>query len=412
MSTLGERALQWCGELANLTQTPGLMDRRYLTREHRLANDRVAGWMQDIGLQTWQDEAGNQWGRLPAANPEAPAVVIGSHLDTVPNGGIYDGILGVVLPLLVIESLKKDGVTLPFHLDLVGFGDEEGTRFGATLLGSRAIAGTWDPKWETLKDANGQSLSEAFEAFGLNYAEVTKAARTATPPLAFLEMHIEQGPVLESEDLPVGIVTAIAGARRFNIELTGMAGHAGTVPMHLRQDALAAAAEITLIVERVAREHGVVATVGRMSAKPGAVNVIAGQASFSLDIRSEQDSERDAALTMIWDTARVACHERGIQMQWQETHAAPAVSCADHLQLALASAIEAEGLRPRYLVSGAGHDAMAMAALCPVAMLFMRCEKGISHHPDEAVTAEDADITGKVLRGWIEALAREPARVG
>jgi allantoate deiminase len=405
MSTLGERALSWCDELSKLTQTPGLMDRRYLTHEHRLANDTVADWMNTIGLQTWQDEAGNQWGRLAAADPDAPVVVVGSHLDTVPNGGIYDGILGVVLPLLVIESLKNDHATLPFHLDLVGFGDEEGTRFGATLLGSRAIAGTWDPKWEALTDGNGESVPDAFTAFGLDYAQVTRAARTANPPLAFLEMHIEQGPVLESEDLPVGIVTAIAGARRFNIELTGMAGHAGTVPMHLRQDALAAAAEITLIVERVAREHGVVATVGRMETRPGAVNVIAGQATFSLDIRSEQDSERDAALTMIWDTARVACQERGIQMQWQETHAAPAVSCADHLQLALASAIESEGIRPRYLVSGAGHDAMAMAALCPVAMLFMRCEKGISHHPDEAVTAEDADITAKVFRGWIEALA-------
>jgi allantoate deiminase len=407
MSTLGERALLWCDELSTLTQTPGLMDRRYLTHEHRRANDTVADWMQNIGLQTWQDEAGNQWGRMAASDPDAPVIVRGSHLDTVPNGGIYDGILDVVLPLLVIESLKKDAIELPFHLDLVGFGDAEGTRFGATLLGSRAIAGTWDPKWETLKDGNGESLPDAFNAFDLNYAHVTRAARTANPPLAFLEMHIEQGPVLESEDLPVGIVTAIAGARRFNIELTGMAGHAGTVPMHLRQDALAAASEITLIVERVAREHGVVATVGRMEVKPGAVNVIAGQATFSLDIRSEQDSERDAALTMIWDTARVACHERGIKMQWQETHAAPAVSCADHLQLALANAIESEGIRPRYLVSGAGHDAMAMAALCPVAMLFMRCEKGISHHPDEAVTAEDTDITAKVLRGWIEALARQ-----
>jgi allantoate deiminase len=383
------------------------MDRRYLTREHRLANDTVANWMQAIGLQTWQDQAGNQWGRLAADNPDASVVVLGSHLDTVPNGGIYDGILGVVLPLLVIESLKTDQISLPFHLDLVGFGDEEGTRFGATLLGSRAVAGTWDSNWATLTDANGQTLPEAFAAFDLNYTDVSAAARTETPPVAFLEMHIEQGPVLESEDLPVGIVTAIAGARRFNIELTGMAGHAGTVPMHLRQDALAAAAEITLIVERVAREHGVAATVGRMEARPGAVNVIAGQATFSLDIRSEQDTERDAALTMIWDTARVACHERGISMQWQETHAAPAVSCADHLQLALASAIEAQGIHPRYLVSGAGHDAMAMAVLCPVAMLFMRCEKGISHHPDEAVTAEDVDITARVLRGWIEALAKQ-----
>jgi allantoate deiminase len=405
MSSFGIDALKWCDELATLTATPGQMERCYLTEQHRQANALVASWLQAADLPSWQDAAGNLWGRLAADNPDAPVVILGSHLDTVPNGGIYDGILGVVLPLLVMIELNKQGTKLPFHLDLVGFGDEEGSRFSSTLLGSRAVIGQWDPNWASIKDANGISMAEAFERFGLDINAVGQASRAGESVLAYLETHIEQGPVLEAEDLPVGIVTAIAGARRFNIDFTGMAGHAGTVPMHLRRDALAAAAEFTLIVEKVAREHGVTATVGRIQAKPGAVNVIAGNAQISLDIRSEKDNERDSALDMIWDTAKVACAERGIEMSWQEIHAAPAVACDDQLQSTLASAIEQLGLKPRYLHSGAGHDAMAMASICPVGMLFVRCEGGISHHPDESITAEDAEVAGQVLRDWLLALA-------
>lgn len=405
MSAIGTNALKWCDTLAVLTETPGQMQRSYLTDRHRQANDQVAAWLNEAGLPHWQDAAGNLWGRLPAESDDAPVVILGSHLDTVPNGGIYDGILGVVLPLLVMIELKRSGTRLPFHLDLVGFGDEEGSRFSSTLLGSRAVTGQWDSHWASLNDAQGVTLAEAFTQFGLDIHAVGQASRANDSVLAYLETHIEQGPVLEAEHLPVGIVTAIAGARRFNIDFTGMAGHAGTVPMHLRRDTLAAAAEFTLIVERVAREHGVTATVGRIQAKPGAVNVIAGHTQLSLDIRSEQDSERDAALTMIWDTAKVACGERNIEMSWQEIHAAPAVGCDDQLQSALAHAIEQHGITPRYLHSGAGHDAMAMAAICPVAMLFVRCKGGISHHPDESITAEDADVAGRVLQDWILELA-------
>ncbi|MCH8529806.1 MAG: allantoate amidohydrolase [Saccharospirillum sp.] len=402
---LGENALYWCNALAEFTETPGQMQRSYLTDCHQQAINQLEHWLEDAQLPSWMDAAGNLWGRLPAREEDAPRVVIGSHIDTVPNGGIYDGILGIVLPLLVMKQFRQQGIALPFHLDLVAFGDEEGTRFGTTLLGSRALTGHWDSNWAGLTDASGVSLAEAFRQFELDIDRVKDASLRDHPPLAFLEVHIEQGPILEEEQLPVGIVTAINGARRFSIELTGMAGHAGTVPMHLRQDALAAAAEITLIVERVAREHGVTATVGRIQAEPGAVNVIAGKTRLSLDIRSERDGERDAALTMIWDTAKLACHERGIHMDWQETHSAPSVACADSLQRCLAGAIAELGITPKYLASGAGHDAMAMANLCPVGMMFVRCEGGISHHPDEAITAGDAHQAGLALKGWLLKLA-------
>ncbi|MHA7880383.1 MAG: allantoate amidohydrolase [Saccharospirillum sp.] len=402
---IGDTALNWCDALAALTETPGQMQRSYLTSQHQAALAQLRHWLDDAQLPHWLDAAGNLWARLPAREVDAPTVVIGSHQDTVPNGGIYDGILGIVLPLLVMKQFREQGIALPFHLDLVAFGDEEGTRFGTTLLGSRALTGQWDPDWAALTDAGGVSLADAFRDFGLDIDRVTQASLQNRPPLAFLEVHIEQGPILEEEALPIGIVTAINGARRFAIELEGLAGHAGTVPMHLRQDALAAAAEITLIVERVAREHGVTATVGRIQAQPGAVNVIAGRAQLSLDIRSERDTERDAALSMIWDTAKLACHERGVQMRWQETHAAPSVACADSLQQLLADAIGEIGIVPKYLASGAGHDAMAMASLCPVGMMFVRCEGGISHHPDEAITAEDAQQAGMALKGWLLKLA-------
>lgn len=401
----GENALYWCNALAEFTETPGQMQRSYLTDSHRKAIEQLQHWLGDAQLSHWLDAAGNLWGRLPAREDNAPRVVIGSHIDTVPNGGIYDGILGIVLPLLVMKQFRQQGIALPFHLDLVAFGDEEGSRFGTTLLGSRALTGQWDASWAGLTDASGVSLAEAFRRFELDINAVSNASLKDQPPLAFLEVHIEQGPILEEEQLPVGIVTAINGARRFSIELEGVAGHAGTVPMHLRQDALAAAAELTLIVERVAREHGVTATVGRIQAEPGAVNVIAGKARLSLDIRSERDGERDAALTMIWDTAKLACHERGIQMDWHETHSAPSVACADSLQHYLATAISDLGIMPKYLASGAGHDAMAMASLCPVGMMFVRCEAGISHHPDEAITAEDARLAGLALKGWVLKLA-------
>ena len=403
MTHWGEDALEWCKTLAERVEQAEAGSTGYLSATHHSLHERLIDGLEEFGLTHWHDAAGNLWGRLPSDRPEAPVVVLGAHLDTDLDS---DPFLGVVMPLLVLKSLQQDAIRLPFHLDLVAFANDAGRRFGAPHVGSLAVAGGWDAAWTRLRDRDGTSLAEALSLFGLDPGQAHRASLQGAPIMAYLETRIEQGPVLETEELPVGIVTALAGTRRFTIEFNGTAGHAGTVPMHLRQDALAAAAEFILIVERVAREHGVNATVGRIESHPGDAEVIPGQARISLDLRSEQDASRDAALSTIWETARLACQERDIEMEWVETQATPAVTCADWLQLELAHAIEEAGVRPRYLVSGTGQDAAAMARLCPVAMLFVRCQGGDSHQGDKAVSVDDADVAGQVLQDWILKLAR------
>lgn len=399
MSELKKYALltyQRCDQLAAFSQDPSCMDRRYLTKEHKLANQQVALWMQQAGMKVWQDEAGNQWGSVPSSVPDAPTLVIGSHLDTVPNGGKYDGILGVLLPIALVQYLHDQQQSLPFNLQIVGFGDEEGTRFGATLLGSHAVAGTWHENWATLSDHEGIGLPQALREFGLDINRIRHGARPQDIS-TFLEIHIEQGPVLEAQRLPVGIVNAIAGARRFKCSVSGMAGHAGTVPMTMRQDALAGAAEMILAVEKNAIKQNVVATVGKLTCLSGATNVICGKAEFSIDIRSENDQQRDAAFTLIEQQLQDIAQRRQLSLDIQQTHSAAAVKCDNNLQTRLAAAIRQAGIKPYTLTSGAGHDTMAMANICPVAMLFMRCEKGISHHPAEAICSNDIEVSLLVL---------------
>ncbi|WP_439510368.1 allantoate amidohydrolase [Marinimicrobium koreense] len=384
------RLMTRCDELAGISSDPDCLSRFYLTPEHRKANDKVAGWMRAAGLETWEDAAGNLWGRYAAADPAATqALIVGSHLDTVPNAGRYDGMLGVLTALSAVEQLRAAKVRLPFHIDIVGFGDEEGARFGTTLLGSRAVAGTWQDSWWELTDAEGVSLHSAFERFGLNPARIGEAARSPQGLLGYLELHIEQGPVLEQRDEPLGVVTAIAGARRFDIELVGHAGHAGTVPMNMRRDALVGAAEFILAAERVAREEGVVATVGRCEALPGGVNVIPGAVHLSLDIRSADDRLRDHALTIIRDQLKHIEELRELSSTWREIHDAPSVACAEWWQQLQCSVLSDLNLKALRLMSGAGHDAMAMAEITDCAMYFLRCKGGISHHPDESVAQAD-----------------------
>lgn len=395
---------QRCDQLAQLSQNPSCMDRRYLTKEHKSANLQVAQWMQQAGMSVWQDEAGNQWGALQAAASGAPTLVLGSHLDTVPNGGKYDGILGVLLPIALLQYLHDTTQTLPFNVQIVGFGDEEGTRFGATLLGSHAVAGTWQEKWAELKDNDGIALEQAMEEFGLDINKLEHCKREDIN--AFIEVHIEQGPVLEALDLPVGIVSAIAGARRFKCVLTGMAGHAGTVPMTMRQDALAGAAEMILAIEALAINHQVVATVGKLTCLSGATNVISGKTEFSIDIRSDNDEQRNAAFTDIEQKIQQIAEQRKLKLNITQTHAASAVQCNNGLQTQLSQAINKYGIKAHTLSSGAGHDTMAMANICPVAMLFMRCEKGISHHPAEAIFSQDIEITMEVLLNFLNDYSR------
>lgn len=396
-ASLADQVMLRCDQLGAITQSPGMVDRRYLTPQHRQANDLVALWMREAGMTVWQDAAGNQWGRYHSTDSNARSLLLGSHLDTVPNGGKYDGMLGVIAPLAVVQHCFDNGIRFPFHIDIVGFGDEEGTRFGSTLLGSRALTGRWKEDWQLLRDADHLSLPEAMAEFGLSFDKVTEATIDPQQVLGYLEVHIEQGPVLEDKNLPVGWVTAIAGAKRLNVQVNGMAGHAGTVPMTMRQDALTASSEMVLAVESIANQFGIVATVGRLETKPGAVNVIPGQVNFSVDIRSEHDHKRDAALKLIQEIFRDVAERRQVDVNWQQTHHADAVHCDPHLSQTLAQAIQLSGFPAVSLPSGAGHDAMAMDAICPVSMLFVRCKGGISHHPGESITVGDVQAGLQVI---------------
>ena len=400
------RVLERCDELAAVSALPdGLIERTYLTVEHKAANALVAGWMSEAGLATWQDAAGNVCGRLEGERPGLPALLLGSHLDTVPQAGRYDGILGVLIAIDVAARIRAGAAPLPCALEVVGFGDEEGTRFGATLLGSRAVAGTWDPAWWSLTDADGVSLREAYAAFGLDPAEVGRAARRAEDVIGYLEAHIEQGPILEQRGRALGVVGTIAGARRLLITVVGRAAHAGT-PYALRRDALAGACEAVLAVESRAPALDVIATVGRIGVQPGAVNVVPGSATFSLDLRAASDAVRDAGLGELLAEITGICERRGLGVRVEHTHSARTVHCDEAAMAALAAAIEATGDRdPLELFSPPGHDAMAIASLTGVGMLFLRCAGGVSHHPDESVTEADVVLAIEALHTAVREVA-------
>ncbi len=384
-----QRLMARCEELAQISSSNDSLCRMYLTDEHRRCNARVATWLQQAGLTPRVDAAGNLWGHLPGPTSDAPVLLLGSHLDTVANAGKYDGMLGVLAAIELVEQLQLDGIRLPFGIDVVGFADEEGTRFGATLLGSRAVTGRWQSQWFELQDAQGISLRQAMQEFGLNPDAVACADRSGDRLLAYLELHIEQGPVLEQAGQPVGVVTAIVGARRLLVTVEGLAGHAGTVPMALRRDALAGAAEAIGKVEYIAKSLEVVATVGKLSCSPGAINVIPGHCEFSLDVRSGRDEQRDQAVDKILAEITAVCEHRGLTFTWREIHTASAAKCASRLQRLAEDVIGSQGLESISLASGAGHDAMVFDGVTDMGMLFVRCAGGISHHPAETVTVED-----------------------
>ncbi len=406
--TAAERVLDRADELASHSDLPDGIERVYLSPQHRAANDLAARWMREAGLVAWEDAAGNQCGRRAGAGDQLPAVLLGSHLDTVPGAGRYDGILGVLVAIEVAARLRD--AELPFALEVVAFGDEEGTRFGTTLLGSRALAGTWQPEWGGLTDADGIRLADAATAFGLDPARFGDAARTPEELLAYLEVHIEQGPRLEDADRALGVVTAIAAAERRVITYTGESRHCAT-PWDLRHDALLGASEAILAIERVARAHGSYATVGRIHVEPDAVNVIPGVAAFSLDLRDETATGRDSTWERILHELEAIAVQRGLDLDVSSTHLAPEVVCAPELRAAFASGIAATNDRgsdePMELFSVAGHDAMAVAAVAPVGMLFVRCRGGISHHADESVRADDVALAIDALEAAVLQLAAE-----
>jgi hydantoinase/carbamoylase family amidase len=393
-------------ELAAVTDGPEGLTRLFLSPAHRRAAGLVAGWMRDAGLEPRIDAIANVCGDNGVAGPK---LLLGSHIDTVRNAGWYDGNYGV---LAAIEAVRRAG-TLPFGVEVIAFGDEEGVRFPQTLSGSRALAGMFSPAALDGRDAEGVSMREALLAFGLAHPEeIAVVARMPREVLGYVELHIEQGPVLEAQGLAAGVVTAINGASRYAVSVTGQAGHAGTVPMAMRYDALTAAAEMILAVEAVARERAdVVATVGRLSMKPGAPNSIPGTVAFSVDLRAPVDADRlEAAAAIRAGLDRIAVSRR-VDYEFLQTHEAAATACAPWLQAQLAAAMAARGMAPFHLPSGAGHDAMAMAALCPVGMLFVRCAGGVSHTPEENISAEDADIGVEVLVSFLKNFTPESANV-
>jgi len=398
-----QRIWDHCEALAALSELAGGLTRVYLSDEQRRANELVLGWMREAGMTARFDAAGNCVGRYEGERPGLPCLMLGSHLDTVRDAGKYDGMLGVIAGIECVRTLHLRGKRLPFAVEVVGFADEEGTRFNATLLGSRAVAGTFKTEVLDAVDKDGVAMREALRRFGLDPARIGEAAHRKADVLAYAELHIEQGPVLEAEGLPVGVVTAINGATRFAVEVDGMAGHAGTVPMSLRQDALAAAAECVLAVERrCSSVPELVGTVGKLECLPGAVNVVPGKVRFTIDIRSPRDAERLAAVADVLGELDAVAKRRNLAIRPTKTHEGSVAPCADWLQAQIGRAIEAEGLPVRRLPSGAGHDGMAMIDLADIGMLFVRCEKGISHNPAEAITLADVETAARVFLRFIE----------
>lgn len=397
------RIMRRADELARCTELADGLTRVCMSSEMRAAYDLVRGWMLAAGMSVREDAVGNIVGRYEGEQSGAPCLLTGSHLDTVRNAGRYDGMLGVITPIECVQALHDAGRRLPFAIEVVGFCDEEGVRFATTFLGSRAIAGTFDPKALDAKDRNGVTMRDALRAFGGDPDGIPKAAKRPDEVLGFVELHIEQGPVLEAEELAVGTVTAINGFTRLAVRVRGMAGHAGTVPMNLRKDALAATAECILAVERIAQStRHLVGTVGRIDALPGAINVIPGNVTFTVDVRAPVDALREKARDDIIAAIEGITARRGLEAVVEITQESGVAACAPHLMDQLDRAIAAEGMKPMRLPSGAGHDGMAIRTLTDICMLFVRCKAGISHNPAEAITVEDAEAGARVLGRFIE----------
>lgn len=376
-------------ELGAISDEPGRLTRTFHSPAMQRANALVGSWMREAGLEVREDAAFNLLGRWPCARRNAKTLLLGSHLDTVRDAGKYDGPLGVLAALAVVEQLKAEGIALPFHVEVIGFSDEEGVRYQTTYIGSRALAGTLTKRDLARIEEKG----------------IERAKRRSGEFLAYAEVHIEQGPVLEAEGLSTGVVSGIAGQTRARVEFIGEAGHAGTTPMKLRRDALCAAAEFTLAVESC----GITATVGQIDAQPGASNVIPGHVTLSLDARDLENARRRAAVLDLRKQAGSIARQRGVRVKWTPIQESSSVACDPALSALLRDAAAKHQPRVLALPSGAGHDAVALSTICPVAMLFVRCKRGISHNPAESVKAADVRIALAILRDFILLLAKQHA---
>ncbi|WP_338849267.1 allantoate amidohydrolase [Massilia sp. W12] len=413
----GQTILARAQSLAAHSDEPAQLSVSYLSPAHQAVAAQLMSWMEQAGMRVWQDAVGNVVGRYAKEAPEGSVrktLLIGSHYDTVKNGGRYDGRLGILLGIAAVQILHEEGCHLPFDIEVIGFADEEGVRFQSTFLGSRALAGNFNPALLEKTDAQGVSMREALQQAGLDAQEVVNLARDPARLAGYLEAHIEQGPVLLQADMPLGVVTSIAGCSRFLLELRGQAGHAGTAPMNMRRDSAAAAAEIVLAVEQICSSyHGrAVGTVGQLMVEQGSINVVPGKTRLSLDLRSGEEKIRYNLVQQVLNACDRICKRRRIELVLQPVLDQAATPCNAQLQNVLAQAIADSGLPVMKLASGAGHDAMCMARITPIAMLFVRCgHGGVSHHPLESMTAHDAELALSVmlqaLRNWPVEIAQE-----
>ncbi len=413
---IGERVGDMISALATISADEGALTRLYLTPEHKRAANLVSEWMRQAGLTVRMDAAGTMHGLLAAGKEGSDAakrLLIGSHIDTVVDAGKYDGNLGVVVGIVALEEIRARGIALPFAVEVLAFGDEEGVRYPKTLISSSAIAGIVEPDILELTDKEGTTLRQALAEFGCDPERLYDEGYDPTETLGYLEVHIEQGPVLDQANEALGVVTAIASQGRYRIRVRGEAGHAGTVPMAIRHDALTGAAEIILAVEAIGRadtKSSLVATVGAVRVSPGAGNVIPAAVECSLDVRAATDEARAAAVAEIRERVRQIGLARGLVIDVEIMLEKPVSVCAPRLQRAIAAAIhEVEGRTPRELMSGAGHDGQAMVRLTDIGMIFVRCRAGISHSPLESVTIEDMGLAVEALVQTITVLAGEGA---
>jgi allantoate deiminase len=403
---LAEEVIARCRTLASFSEDAHSTRRTFLSPPMHEVHRQLSNWLEPLGVSVQIDVVGNFRALYPASERDSPRLIVGSHLDTVPNAGAYDGPLGVFIAVALLEALHER--RLPYAIEVVGFSEEEGVRFGVPFIGSRALVGRVDDAFLSTTDAQGISVRTAIERFGLNPGEIPKARATSNT-CGYLEFHIEQGPVLENLNLPLAVVDGIAGQSRMEFTFVGRANHAGTTPMNLRFDAMAAAAEWIVAVERIANEvPGLVATVGSVHVMPGAVNVIAGEARLSLDVRHPEDKARMQAVEQMAHSAQEIGRLRGLSVRWSERMNQSAIAMDPFLSSQIEQAIEKAGCRPHRMISGAGHDAMIMAEQIPSAMIFLRTPGGISHDPAESVLADDVAKAIEVGLYLLDQLALTP----
>lgn len=406
---IGQYLLSCLDEAAQHSQPGDGVTRLFCSPEHRQVLPLIEQWMTRAGLTPERDAAGNLVGRCPKALSGEPALIMGSHQDSVVEGGKYDGMLGIAVPLVALEALRHAGVALPYGVEVVAFGDEEGVRFPTTLVGSRALAGTTVPQQLEARDKQGISLKEALRSFGVEPDDIPTLARDPANTLGFVEVHIEQGPRLEQRDHAVGIVTALTGIERHQVTVSGKAGHAGTTPMPGRQDALIGAADMVLAVDRVLHTtEGLVGVVGQLDVHPNAVNVIPASVTFTIELRSPEEATRRHGREAVQAALNDIADRRGLALAMDNTYRADGAHCAEWIMRGLEQACVTVKQPTERMFSGAGHDGLAMQDLTDIGMLFVRCKEGLSHHPDESISADDGEAAVRVMMAFLQQL--DPSR--